>query len=101
MTPFALIGATALWLTYAWLLSAIIASYLSHRKGYGDRPGLASGLLLNFVGVLVWLVVPPRANSLWKQVGPYGSTRKGSGDKAGAQTDSTPAPGAERPTPGS
>ena len=42
MTVFALIGAMALWLTFAWLLSAIVCSYLSDRKGYGERPGLAS-----------------------------------------------------------
>jgi hypothetical protein len=69
---FGLLGATALWLTYAWLLSAIVASYLSGRKGYGERPGLAFGLLLNVIGVLIWLVVPPRAESLWKKVGPFG-----------------------------
>ena len=50
MTVFGLIGATALWLTFAWLLSAIVGSYLSDRKGYGERPGLASGLLLNVLG---------------------------------------------------
>ena len=33
MTVFALLGSTALWLTYAWLLSAIVSSYLSGRKG--------------------------------------------------------------------
>ena len=44
MTIFALLGSTALWLLYAWLLSAIIASYLSGRKGYGERVGLAFGL---------------------------------------------------------
>ena len=31
MTLFALLGAKALYLTYAWLLSAIVASYLSGR----------------------------------------------------------------------
>jgi hypothetical protein len=72
MLVFALLGSKALWLLYAWLLSAIIASYLSGRKGYGERPGLASGLLLNFIGVLVWLVVPPREDSLWKKIGPFG-----------------------------
>ena len=51
VTVFALLGSKALWLTYAWLASAIIASYLSHRKGYSERAGLASGLLLNVVGV--------------------------------------------------
>jgi hypothetical protein len=72
MTLFALLGSKALWLLYAWLVSAIVSSYLSHRKGYGERPGLASGLLLNAVGILIWLVVPPRADSLWKKIGPFG-----------------------------
>ena len=72
MTVFALLGSTALWLLYSWLASAIAASYLSGRKGYGETPGLASGLLLNFVGVLIWLVVPPRQDSLWKKIGPFG-----------------------------
>jgi len=78
MTVFALLGATALWLTYAWLASAIIASYLSGRKGYGERAGLASGLLLNVIGVVVWLIVPAKTESLWKKVGPFG---KGKGRK--------------------
>ncbi len=88
MTVLALLGAKALWLTYAWLLSAIVASYLSHRKGYGERPGLASGLLLNVVGVVVWLVVPPKPDSLWKQIGPFkrpggaAATRPGAPDRA-------------------
>jgi hypothetical protein len=72
MTVLALIGSTALWLLYSWLASAIIASYLSGRKGYGERAGLASGLLLNFIGVIIWLVVPPRQESLWKKIGPWG-----------------------------
>jgi hypothetical protein len=71
-TVFALIGSTALWLLYSWLAAAIIASYLSGRKGYGERAGLASGLLLNFIGVLIWLFVPARADSLWKKIGPFG-----------------------------
>ena len=72
MTVFALLGSTALWLLYSWLAAAIIASYLSGRKGYGERVGLACGLLLNFVGVLIWIFVPPRRESLWKKVGPFG-----------------------------
>jgi hypothetical protein len=74
---FGLLGALALWLTFAWLASAIAASYLSNRKGYGERVGLAFGLLLNALGVIVWLVVPPKPESLWKKVGPFG--RGGSG----------------------
>ena len=75
-TLFALLGAKALWLIYLWLASAIAAAYLSDRKGYGERPGLASGLLLTFVGVIVWLLWPPRANSKWKTIGVFGTKPK-------------------------
>ena len=40
MTVIALIGSTALWLLYLWLASAIVAPWLSDRKGYGEKPGL-------------------------------------------------------------
>jgi hypothetical protein len=66
---FALIGAKALYLLVVWLASAIAGAWLSQRKGYGERPGLASGLLLTFVGPLIWLVWPARPGSLWKQEG--------------------------------
>lgn len=72
----ALVGAQALYLLVVWLASAFAASYLSQRKGYGDKPGLASGLLLTFVGALIWLVVPPRAGSDWKVKGPFGGRRR-------------------------
>ena len=71
------IGALALYLTYAWLASAIVSAYLSGRKGYGERPGLASGLLLNVIGVVVWLIWPAKDASMWKTHGPIGNTRKG------------------------
>lgn len=67
-----MIGSAALWLMYAWLLAAIVASYLSGRKGYGEKPGLASGLLLHVIGVIIWLVIPAKEHSKWKQVGPWG-----------------------------
>jgi uncharacterized membrane protein len=67
---FALLGAKALYLTYAWLLSAVTASWLSDRKGYGAKPGLASGLLLTVAGVIIWLLVPARQDSRWKVQGP-------------------------------
>jgi hypothetical protein len=76
MTIPALIGATALYLLYLWLLSAIVASYLSGRKGYGEKVGLASGLLLAPIGVLVWLLWPAKPGSRWKLLGPVGSGRK-------------------------
>src|SRR5688572_16519255 len=68
----AVIGDTALYLLFAWLLSAIVASYLSGRKGYGERIGLAFGLILAPIGVLVWLVWPARKDSDWKVLGPFG-----------------------------
>ena len=63
----ALIGANALWLTYLWLVSAIIGSYLSDRKGYGEKPGLASGLVLSALGAIIWLFVPAKPESKWKR----------------------------------
>lgn len=80
MTVLAVIGAKALYLTFLWLGSAIVAAYLSDRKGYGERPGLASGLLLTIIGVFVWLLWPARDESMWKTHGPFGTTRKGAGD---------------------
>ena len=70
MTPLAVIGATALYLLFIWLASAIAASWLSDRKGYGEKAGLATGLLLSAVAVPIWLLWPPRATSLWKTEGP-------------------------------
>jgi hypothetical protein len=72
---FALLGAAALWLMYLWLLSAIVASYLSERKGYGEKIGLAFGLLFTFVGTLIWLVWPARPESKWKKIGPWGRAK--------------------------
>ena len=69
MTVFALIGATALYLLFIWLASAIAASWLSDRKGYGERAGLATGLLLSAIGVIVWLLWPARPASRWKVQG--------------------------------
>jgi hypothetical protein len=72
----AFIGAKALWYMYLWLLSTIGASYLSERKGYGDKPGLATGLCLTIVGLLVWLVIPAKAESKWKTMGIFGREKK-------------------------
>ena len=75
-TYLAVIGATALWLTYLWLASGIVCSYLSARKGWGEKVGLAFGLLLSAVGVLIWLIWPAKADSRWKLQGPIGSKGK-------------------------
>jgi membrane protease YdiL (CAAX protease family) len=80
MTVLAVIGAKALYLTFAWLASAIVASWLSERKGYGEKPGLAAGLLLNVAGVILLLVWPAKEDSRWKVQGPLGR-----GDKTVAE----------------
>ena len=53
----ALIGAKALYLLLIWLASAIICSWLSLRSGYGEKPGLATGLLLTAVGLIPWVII--------------------------------------------
>jgi hypothetical protein len=68
---FALLGAKSLYFTFLWLASAIGASWLSDRKGYGEKPGLATGLILTFLGLLIWLVIPSREGSRWKRLGPF------------------------------
>jgi len=89
MTVVALIGANALWLLYAWLISAIAASYLSNRKGYSEKAGLVTGLLLSALAILIWLLIPAKKASRWKLHGPFGS-----GDKtvaeARAEQEGTP-----------
>jgi hypothetical protein len=70
MTVFALIGATALYLLFAWLISAAASAWLSNRKGYGERVGLTFGLLLSVVGLVIVLLLPGRPGSAWKIEGP-------------------------------
>lgn len=65
MLVFADIGATALLLLFIWLGSAIICTELSKSKGYGEKPGLGTGLLLSFIGIPIWLFVPAKPESLW------------------------------------
>jgi biotin transporter BioY len=76
MTIFAFIGATALYLLFAWLISAAAASWLSERKGYGDRLGLTFGLLLSVVGLAIVLLLPGRPGSAWKREGPIPRRRR-------------------------
>jgi hypothetical protein len=64
--PIGTIGAKALYLLFLWLISAAAGSWLSDRKGYGERVGLTLGLLLSVVGLLVVLVLPARPGSRWK-----------------------------------
>ena len=69
MIPIGTIGAKALYLLFLWLISAAAGSWLSDRKGYGERVGLTLGLLLSVVGLLVVLVLPARPGSTWKVKG--------------------------------
>lgn len=68
---------TALYLLLLWLVSTVIAQYLSERKGYGEKPGLAAGLFLSAIGAVIWLLVPARKDSKWKILGPFGSGKAG------------------------
>ena len=90
MTVIALIGAKALYLLFIWLASAIAASWLSDRKGYGEKPGLATGLLLSVIGVVVWLVWPAKDVSRWKVQGPIPKRGGASETVAEAQARQSP-----------
>jgi hypothetical protein len=69
-------GAWNLFWLYVWLASTITASYVAGRKGYNDRAGLATGLILSLVGAIIWLIIPAKANSLWKTLGPFGRQKR-------------------------
>lgn len=62
----AVIGTAALWLTFVWLASAIIASLLAEVKGYGEKLGLVTGIVFSVLGAFIWAVWPPREISRWK-----------------------------------
>jgi len=77
MIVFALIGAKALYLLFVWLLSAVIGSWVSNRKGYGEQVGLAFGLILTAIGLVIVLLLPARPGSKWKTQGWLPSRRGG------------------------
>ena len=60
------VGAKALYFLFAWLISAAAASWLSERKGYGDRVGLTFGLILSLLGLLIVALLPSRPGSKWR-----------------------------------
>ncbi len=76
MTVFASIGVKALYLLFLWLISATIASWLSDRKGYGERVGLTFGLILSVIGLVLVLILPARPGSKWKVEGPIPKRRR-------------------------
>jgi hypothetical protein len=63
----AAVGAKAFYLLMIWLASAIAASELSKRKGYGEKVGLGTGLLLSLIGAIIWVFIPAKAESPWRQ----------------------------------
>jgi hypothetical protein len=79
MTLYAAIGPKALYLLFIWLVSAAAASWLSARKGYGERVGLMFGLVLSAVGFLIVLLLPARPRSAWKLEGPLPKRRSRGG----------------------
>ena len=88
-----MIGATALWLMYLWLACAIVAAYLANRKGYSERAGLATGLVLHLIGVVIWLAMPAKEYSKWKTVGPFGRRKaEDIAPRAAAAADDTDGP---------
>jgi hypothetical protein len=78
MTPIlAAVGAKALYLCYIWLLSAITASELSRSKGYGEKVGLGTGLILSILGPLIWLAIPPKDETAeWHERKPWQRRQK-------------------------
>jgi hypothetical protein len=84
---FGLIGAKALYLLYVWLVSAALSAYLSDRKGYGEKPGLACGLLLFVIGPLIWFLWPARPESKWVTAGIVGSRVKAGRGSANGRDD--------------
>jgi hypothetical protein len=69
MIVYAAIGSKAIYLLFAWLLSAAAAAWVSDRKGYGERVGLTFGLILSADGLLIVLLLPGRPGSRWKVEG--------------------------------
>ena len=60
------VGVNALYFVFVWLMSAAAASWLSERKGYGERVGLTFGLILSVLGLLIVLLLPGRPGSKWR-----------------------------------
>ena len=71
MIPIALLGAKSLLFLYLWLGSAIAASWLSARKGYTEKAGLVTGLVLSVLAPVIWLLWPPKPDSRWKLQGAF------------------------------
>jgi amino acid transporter len=75
-TFLAVIGPEALWLTFVWLASAIVASIFSQSKGYGEKIGLVTGTILTLLGAFIWAVWPAQRVSRWKIHAGLGGTER-------------------------
>jgi hypothetical protein len=73
------IGPVVLYLLFVWLLSAVGSSWLTERKGYGERLGLLFGLVLSVVGLVLVLLLPGRPGSKWRREGPFPRRRRVTG----------------------
>ena len=92
----AALGYKALLLMYLWLGSAIVASVLSRSKGYGEKPGLGTGMLLTVLGPIIWLFVPPKdKNAEWHTRKPWQRRHKPTeAEMSGLKADTTSGTGA-------
>ena len=102
----AALGYKALLLMYLWLGSAIVASLLSRSKGYGEKPGLGTGMLLSVLGPIIWLFVPPKdENAEWHTRKPWQPRHKPTeaemSDLKATTTSGTDAAGGGTPGAGS
>jgi hypothetical protein len=92
------IGVNALYFVFVWLISAAAASWMSERKGYGERVGLTFGLILSAVGLLIVLLLPGRPGSKWRVDGWRPRRRHRRGPRASYPNDPGDSPG-DRPPP--
>lgn len=74
---FAAVGSKALGLLYVWLLSAIASGELARSKGYTEKAGLGTGLLLSILGPIIWLAIPAKDETAeWHERKPWQSRQK-------------------------
>jgi len=85
------VGVNALYFLFAWLISAAAASWLSERKGYGERVGLTFGLILSVLGLLIVLLLPGRPGSKWRVDGWRPRRRARGRPRGGPQVPPPPA----------
>ena len=71
------IGAKALYLLLHLAAQRDPAAELSRSKGYGEKAGLGTGLLLSLLGPIIWLAIPPKdANAEWHERKPWQRRQK-------------------------